>query len=163
MSAIHETWTSERVALLRSYFDAGLSCSQIAREIGTTRNAVIGKMHRLGLSRPKDAFADRLEARNAARPKAVRRKPWRLSIHAQREMLMATYPGRAAEEPAVESAHKCSLLELSQAQCRWPISEPGAEDFAFCGNRSVDGLSYCVGHARIAYRVPGRARRQAGG
>jgi GcrA cell cycle regulator len=78
-------------------------------------------------------------------------------------MLMATYPGRAAEEPAVESAHKCSLLELSQAQCRWPISEPGAEDFAFCGNRSVDGLSYCVGHARIAYRVPGRARRQAGG
>jgi GcrA cell cycle regulator len=163
MSAIHETWTSERVALLRSYFDAGLSCSQIAREIGTTRNAVIGKMHRLGLSRPKDAFADRLEARNAARPKAVRRKPWRLSIHAQREMLMATYPGRAAEETAVESAHKCSLLELSQAQCRWPISEPGAEDFAFCGNKSVDGLSYCVGHARLAYRVPGRARRQAGG
>src|ERR1700738_4206493 len=158
MSAIHETWTSERIALLRSYFDAGLSCSQIAREIGTTRNAVIGKMHRLGLSRPKDAFADRLAARDAARPKAVRRKPWRLSLHAQREMLIATYPGRAAEEPAVESAHKCSLLELSQAQCRWPISEPGAQDFAFCGNRSVDGLSYCVGHARIAYRVPGRAR-----
>jgi GcrA cell cycle regulator len=163
MSAIHDTWTSERVALLKSYFDAGLSCSQIAREIGTTRNAVIGKMHRLGLSRPKDAFADRLAARCATRPKAVRRKPWRLNIHAQREMLMATYPGRAAEEPAVESAHKCSLLELSQAQCRWPISEPGAEDFAFCGNTSVDGLSYCVGHARIAYRLPGRARRQAGG
>jgi GcrA cell cycle regulator len=163
MSAIHETWTSERVALLKSYFDAGLSCSQIAREIGTTRNAVIGKMHRLGLSRPKDAFADRLAARDAARPKAVRRKPWRLSIHAQREMLIASYPGRASEEPAVESAHKCSLLELRQAQCRWPISEPGAQDFAFCGNRSVDGLSYCVGHARIAYRVPGRARRQAGG
>jgi GcrA cell cycle regulator len=163
MSAIHETWTSERVALLKSYFDAGLSCSQIAREIGTTRNAVIGKMHRLGLSRPKDAFADRLEARNAARPKAVRRKPWRLSIHAQREMLIANYPGRAGEATAVESAHKCSLLELSQAQCRWPISEPGAQDFAFCGNASVDGLSYCVGHARMAYRVPGRVRRQAGG
>jgi GcrA cell cycle regulator len=162
MSAIHETWTSERVALLKSYFDAGLSCSQIAREIGTTRNAVIGKMHRLGLSRPKDGFADRLAARNAARPKAVRRKPWRLSIHAQREMLIAAYP-RAGEEPAVESAHKCSLLELSQAQCRWPISEPGAHDFAFCGNQAVDGLSYCVGHARIAYRLPGRARRQVGG
>jgi GcrA cell cycle regulator len=163
MSAIHETWTSERVALLRSYFDAGLSCSQIAREIGTTRNAVIGKMHRLGLSRPKDPFADRLAARDPARPKAVRRKPWRLNIHAQHEMLMATYPCGADEATAVESVHKCSLLELRQAQCRWPISEPGAQDFAFCGNRSVDGLSYCVGHARIAYRVPGRGRRQAGG
>jgi GcrA cell cycle regulator len=166
MSAIYETWTSERVALLKSCLGAGLSCSQIAREIGATRNAVIGKMHRLGLSRFKDVFADRVartgEAKDPSRPKALPRKNWRLTVHAQREMLMAAYPGSAGQEMSVESPHKCSLLELSQAQCRWPISEPGAEDFAFCGNKSVDGLSYCVGHARIAYRLPARARRHAG-
>ena len=157
MSANPATWSSERVALLKSCFDAGFSCSQIAREIGVTRNAVIGKMHRLGLSRPKDRVRTR-EPKDASRPKAWREKNWRPSIHVQREMLIAAYPGSAAAEMPVASPHKCSLLDLSQAQCRWPISEPGADDFGFCGGKSVDGLSYCVDHARMAYRLSARAR-----
>jgi GcrA cell cycle regulator len=163
MSAIHERWTSERVALLKSYFNAGLSCSQIAGEIGTTRNAVIGKLHRLGLTRPERALADRFErARDPSRPKAPR-KTWRPTIRAQRELLMAAYPGSPDLTSAIDSPHKCSLLELNRTQCRWPINEPGAEDFAFCGNAAAAGLSYCVGHARMAYRLPGRARRYAEG
>ena len=54
MSANCATWTSERIELLKRCLYAGLSCGQTAREIGVTRNAVIGKMNRLGLSRPKD-------------------------------------------------------------------------------------------------------------
>jgi GcrA cell cycle regulator len=162
MSANYETWTSERVELLKHYFNAGLSCSQIAGEIGATRNAVIGKLHRLGLARPKDVLAGRLArtrvAKNPSRPKPLRPKSWRLSIRTQHEMLMAAYPASAGTETAVDSPHKCSLLELSQAQCRWPISEPGAADFRFCGNGAVDGLSYCAGHARIAYRLRSRQR-----
>lgn len=156
MSNIHQGWTSERIELLKKFFDAGLSCSQIACQIGTTRNAVIGKMHRLGLSRPKNSFVDRIKPSRAAkdtwRPKALRLKFRGLSISAQHEALMAAYPGRAGNEAPVESPHKCSLLELSPAQCRWPISEPGSADFAFCANPSVDGFSYCAGHARLAYR-----------
>jgi len=156
MSAINAPWTSERTELLKKLFDAGLSCSQIAGEIGTTRNAVIGKMHRLGLSRPKDLFPARLKARRLPkdtwRPKALRPKIPGLSISAQREMLRAAYPGLADNGSLVESPHKCSLLELSLTQCRWPISEPGCSDFGFCGNPSVDGFSYCSGHARLAYR-----------
>jgi hypothetical protein len=52
---------------------------------------------------------------------------------------------------------------LSQGKCRWPISNPGAEDFCFCGNEPVKGLPYCLGHARIAYRSVGRQRSSAGG
>jgi GcrA cell cycle regulator len=156
MSSVQAGWTSERIEILKKLFDAGLSCSQIAGEIGTTRNAVIGKMHRLGLSRPKNLFADRVKparvAQSGWRPKALRPKVRALSISAQRDMLTAAYPGPSGNEVPIESPHKCSLLELSQAQCRWPISEPGAQDFAFCGNPSADGLSYCVGHARLAYR-----------
>jgi GcrA cell cycle regulator len=156
MSAIHAGWTSERIELLKKLFDAGLSCSQIAGEIGTTRNAVIGKMHRLGLSRPKNLFANRIkpsrEAKDVWRPKALRPRIRGLSISAQRERLRAAYPGPAGAEAPVDSPHKCSLLELSPAQCRWPISEPGSQEFGFCGNPSVDGLSYCSGHARLAYR-----------
>jgi GcrA cell cycle regulator len=156
MSSVHAGWTSERIEILKKLFDAGLSCSQIAGEIGTTRNAVIGKMHRLGLSRPKNLFADRIKPARAAkdgwRAKALRPKVRGLCISAQRDMLRAAYPGPAGTEAPVDSPHKCSLLELSPAQCRWPISEPGAADFAFCGNPSADGVSYCVGHARLAYR-----------
>ena len=156
MSAVHAAWTSERIELLKKLFDAGLSCSQIAGEIGTTRNAVIGKMHRLGLSRPKSLFVDRIKAPRAAkdvwRPKALRPRIRGLSIEAQRERLRTAYPGRVRSEAPVESPHKCSLLELAPAQCRWPISEPGSQEFGFCGNPAVDGFSYCAGHARLAYR-----------
>src|SRR5262249_60805392 len=68
MSANCATWNSERIELLKRCFHAGLSCSQIAREIGVTRNAVIGKMNRLGLSRPKDVIGRQLERGRAARP-----------------------------------------------------------------------------------------------
>ena len=61
MSANCATWTSERIELLKRYLQAGLSCGQIAREIGVTRNAVIGKRNRLGLSRPKDVIGRQLE------------------------------------------------------------------------------------------------------
>jgi GcrA cell cycle regulator len=60
MSANCATWTSERIELLKRCLHAGLSCGQTAREIGVTRNAVIGKMNRLGLSRPKDVIGRQL-------------------------------------------------------------------------------------------------------
>src|ERR1700730_1735224 len=136
MSSVHAGWTSERIEILKKLFDAGLSCSQIAGEIGTTRNAVIGKMHRLGLSRPKNLFADRIKparaAKNTWRPKALRPNVRGLSISAQRDMLRASYPGPAGTEAPVDSPHKCSLLELRPAQCRWQTSEPRALAFAFC-------------------------------
>ncbi len=78
MSANRATWTSERMELLERCFHAGLSCGQIAREIGVTRNAVIGKINRLGLSRPKDVIGRQLERRRTAklaRPKTPR--TWR--------------------------------------------------------------------------------------
>ena len=67
MSANCATWTSERIELLKRCLHAGLSCGQIACEIGVTRNAVIGKMYRLGLSQPKDVVGRQLEQRHAAR------------------------------------------------------------------------------------------------
>jgi GcrA cell cycle regulator len=97
MSANCATWTSERIELLKRCLHAGLSCGQIAREIGVTRNAVIGKMNRLGLSRPKDVIGRQLKQRSArlARPKTPRtwrpKRP-RLNIFAQHGMLMAAFP-----------------------------------------------------------------------
>jgi len=177
-TTVREAWSSERIELLKRHFQAGLSCSQIARELGVTRNAVIGKMNRLGLSRPKDVIAAQQAHRRAARltqarsPSSSAPRTWhpkrvRPNIFAQHEMLASAFgePQPRAEE--VPNGGGCTLLELGQEKCRWPISTPtdtvGAEDFRFCGNEPVKGLPYCLGHARIAYRPAGRRRSGAAG
>ena len=77
-------------------------------------------------------------------------------------MLQALYgePQPAADDEPIHNDHCCSLLELSEQRCRWPISTPGAEDFCFCGNTPLEGLPYCPGHTRLAYR-PGSRQRVA--
>jgi len=145
----YKLWTSEHVEALKRHFEAGLTCQQIAGEIGVTRNAVIGKIHRLGLSRPRAAPVGPAERKGP--------RPRRLGVLTQRRILREIFAEAPspADEP-IESLERCSLIELAAGKCRWPISDPGAADFSFCGNRSVTGLSYCPGHARIAYRTPER-------
>jgi GcrA cell cycle regulator len=172
MSANPATWSSERIELLKRCFQAGLTCSQIAREMGVTRNAVIGKMNRLGLSRPRDVIGGQMRrAARLARPKTARRlirtawrcKPAQPNVFAQHQMLTAAFPEPRAEDVPIHNGRGCTLLELSPGQCRWPINTPGADDFCYCGNEPVKGLPYCLGHARIAYRTGGRRRASAQG
>lgn len=132
-------WTDDRVEKLRELWDKGLSASQIAKELaeGVTRNAVIGKAHRMGLaSRPSPVKTDpakkaqKLAERNAAPKKS-------------------TVKGRV------------SILELSERICKWPIGHPGEENFHFCGKPSQPTFPYCADHCREAYQVqqPRRDRR----
>lgn len=147
------TWTAERIERLKSCFDAGLSCAEIASEIGVTRNAVIGKISRLNLSRLKRVAAGQPERKGTPRIRRPR-------FMTQRGILMTIRP--AAEELPVDSGQRCSLLELGEEKCRWPISDPGAEDFCFCGNKPVGGLPYCAAHARMAYRGGRSTARSCG-
>jgi GcrA cell cycle regulator len=152
MSAL-TTWTAERVALLKDRIDAGLTCAQIALEIGVSRNAVIGKVNRLGLSRVKSLNggpSGRTGVPKVAHPR----------VGAQRRMspISTAHRQLVLPEPPLENAKRCSLLELAQGHCRWPISEPGAEDFGFCGNQQAEGLPYCAAHARMAYRPSARVK-----
>jgi GcrA cell cycle regulator len=144
------TWTTERVELLKTHFDAGLSCREIANEIGVSRNAVIGKLSRLGLTRGE--FVG--EPRPAKRERTGKSIP-----RLQYQMLRTVYEnGEPVLAAPVVSEHRCSLFELSKQRCRWPISTPGAEDFCFCGNTPLEGAPYCAGHTRLAYRSGSRAR-----
>ncbi len=154
MLANQPTWTEERVALLKSHFEAGLSCRQIAAAIGVSRNAVIGKLTRLNLTREKKAKAPpRKAAAAAARGRAGNAVP---RFRQQLLRVLQTEPEPAVTDEPIHNGHCCSLFELSKEKCRWPISTPGAEDFCFCGNPPVEGLPYCAGHSRLAYRVSAR-------
>ena len=150
---IEATWTAERVQQLRSCVTAGLTCSQIAAEIGVTRNAVIGKINRLGLSTGKRpaTLAKRMGRTREGGGPTTRLVRMLRAIHAQ----MAVAPiDTGVGTPPVESAQRLSLLELAGGRCRWPLGDPGRAGFGFCGHDAVAGVSYCAGHARLAYRLP---------
>jgi GcrA cell cycle regulator len=153
------TWTTERVELLKIHFTAGLSCREIANEIGVSRNAVIGKLSRLSLTRektlkPRRDDGGRRDYGGKSRPKSVPRLQYRML-----RQLFAEAPP-PDNEPILSEQH-CSLLELSKERCRWPISSPGEKDFCFCGNLPLEGLPYCPGHTRLAYAPGSRQRRAA--
>jgi GcrA cell cycle regulator len=154
------TWTTERIEQLRNCVVTGLTCSQIAAEIGVTRNAVIGKIHRLGLSpvRPPGGSP------HGCAPRA-RKSPRRRLLHLIGQAPSIVAAGDVnlgidvgAELAPIESAQPCSLLDIDHGKCHWPLGDPHDSGFAFCGNDAVTGFSYCVGHARMAYRLPARRR-----
>ncbi len=149
MHANEPTWTEERIKRLKSCFEAGLSCREIAADIGVSRNAVIGKLSRLNLTREKDGNDHLGPRKRAADPLSRRTTPRR-----QYPVLKSVFAGpqQAADNEPIHEGHHCSLLELSEERCRWPINTPGGADFCFCGNRPVEGLPYCAGHSRLAYQ-----------
>jgi GcrA cell cycle regulator len=151
-----ERWTPERVEQLRGFVVTGLSCSQIATEIGVTRNAVIGKIHRLGLSPGRPGGSARTCPPRASRPRAAGQRGALRLLFADGAPVADTF----AAPTAVDSTKPCSLIELEHGTCRWPITEAAGAgaNFVFCGNGAAAGLSYCAGHARLAYRGPGRRR-----
>lgn len=168
------TWTDERVELLKKLWADGLSASQIAGELGgITRNAVIGKVHRLGLSgrakapsssAPRPRKPRTAPAFRAARP--MTRGNTALARHplAFLEVEVHTQPEPELMDNVIPIGQRCSILQLSEATCHWPIGDPGAPDFFFCGGNSVGGLPYCAYHCRVAYQPVHdrrRDRRQA--
>jgi GcrA cell cycle regulator len=152
-------WTDERVETLKKLWLEGHSASQIAKQLGgVTRNAVIGKVHRLGLS-------GRATPSQPARPvfKAPRpARPVTASPHIQRRVAEHHAPPTTALRPApyVEAPGTATVLTLGAHMCKWPIGDPATDEFTFCGRRSSDEGPYCVEHARLAYQ-PQQARKKS--
>jgi GcrA cell cycle regulator len=145
-------WSDDRVTTLSKLWLEGLSASQVARQLGgVTRNAVIGKVHRLGLAdRGKACAPTRIARIRVPRaPRAPRRvTPPRRAQAAPRS---ATAPMPVPEAPGLIR----DLVHLGAHACKWPIGDPKSEGFSFCGAQA-DGR-YCIGHGRLATR-PGASR-----
>lgn len=139
------TWTDERVETLTQLWRDGASASQIARDLGgVTRNAVIGKVHRLGLmgrSTPSTPGARRAKPKGEQR---LRRAPVVAGTP-----LRALPPG-VAVAPSPETG-TASIVSVGYGQCRWPIGDPVDEGFCLCGRAATRG-AYCAPHGAVAYR-----------
>lgn len=159
------SWTDERVELLKKLWSDGLSASQIAAELGgITRNAVIGKVHRLGLSgRAKSASTAAPRQRKARSSAHMLRMP-RGSIRGNTALAHAyDYEVEATPElieNIIPIGQRRTLLELTEQTCRWPIGDPGTSEFFFCGGNALTGLPYCAYHSRIAHQPASERRRE---
>jgi GcrA cell cycle regulator len=160
------TWTDERVETLKKLWADGLSASQIAAELGgITRNAVIGKVHRLGLSgRAKAPSSSVPRPRKPRAPsqifrsmRAAMRGNTALAAHPVYEVDVEPEPQPL--ENVIPIGQRCSILELTEDKCHWPIGDPGQADFFFCGGKTLIGMPYCAYHARVAYQPAADRRR----
>ena len=151
-------WTDDRVELLKRLWLEGLSASQIAKQFGgVTRNAVIGKVHRLGLSgraTPSQPSRTTFKTPRPPRPMVSHQVSPRRAIERHAQSAPAPRPPVYVEQPGT-----ATVLTLGAHMCKWPIGDPSTEDFTFCGRRASDEGPYCVDHARLAYQPPQARRR----
>ena len=160
-------WTDERVETLKKLWLDGLSASQIAKQLGgVTRNAVIGKVHRLGLSgraAPSQPARPTFKAPRPARPAATTvPAPRRAAPPQPKEAapVVAHAPPPPPAAPRLEERGVATVLTLGAHMCKWPIGDPASDEFSFCGRRSADDGPYCVEHARVAYQ-PHQGKKKA--
>ncbi len=142
-------WNDERIDLLKKFWAEGLSASQIASKMGgVTRNAVIGKVHRLGLSG------------RAAPATPQRGRSFDRSFDDFDEFGGAPTPKPIVPEPefiapvVLDGGDKATVATLKNNMCKWPIGDPATDDFHFCGQGTGTGKSYCAYHARLAFQPP---------
>lgn len=161
------SWTDERVTTLKKLWLDGLSASQIAKQLGgVTRNAVIGKVHRLGLSgraAPSQPARPAFKAPRPARPAATAMPAAPRRVVAAEPV--APSPSPIPMQPSVpvlrnEAPGSATVLTLGAHMCKWPIGDPSSDGFTFCGRRSSEG-PYCVEHARVAYQ-PQQTKKKGG-
>lgn len=181
------SWTDDRVETLKKLWGEGQSASQIAKVLGgVTRNAVIGKVHRLGLAsrtaaKPepakaaKEAPAPKAKSKTKAKAKAAPKEVEKAAPEPKEKkkpvvthkppVTTSTFPHPPApSEPLVDlvevdaAAKKLSLLELNERTCKWPIGDPSKGEFYFCGHPVAAGKPYCSSHVAAAYQ-PMSSRR----
>jgi GcrA cell cycle regulator len=183
------SWTDDRVEILKKMWGEGQSASQIAKELGgVTRNAVIGKVHRLGLSNragsggnAKTEAKAKPAAKTEAKPKAATKPEaateaepeaeYKPVLPVRKQIIPAGQPlppQPSANEISPEALAKVSeiekkakrltLMELTERTCKWPVGDPATDDFWFCGLPVKTGKPYCEAHVGVAFQ-PMSARR----
>jgi GcrA cell cycle regulator len=168
------SWTDERVEQLKQHWTDGKSASQIAGLLGDgiTRNAVIGKVHRLGLAgRAKSPSSSALRPRRSApspaahHPVARRLPPAAPRIVRTATALAITPEAITEAEPevfenvVVPMSLRVTIIELKEAMCRWPLGDPTTAEFRYCGSPVASG-PYCAYHGRLAYQPAQERRRE---
>lgn len=173
------TWTEQKIQALKDMWGHGYSASEIAKQLGgLTRNAVIGKAHRLKLS--AGAASDKASAMASGVVNPVAGQGVSASMKSPRKRVMLrplpVVPTPASttitKQPAAATARDAfvsfdnvkrtegiAVTKAGDRHCRWPVGDPRSPDFRFCGCSAYESLPYCIDHARVAYQNIGKKQR----
>ena len=166
------SWTEQQIQMLKDMWGHGFSASDIAGRLGggLTRNAVIGKAHRLKLSAgavavrgagaalrsvPSAGMADIKSSRKRVmlRPLPTLPAPGAVTVKSvNREAFRSPIDG-------IKRSEGIAVTKAGDRHCRWPVGDPRSPDFRFCGCNVHEGLPYCIDHARVAYQNVGKKYR----
>ena len=137
------SWTQEKEEKLKQLWEKGHTASQIAEILGdTTRNAVIGKAHRL-----------KLAARAPSKKSQSTRKEVASGEHKGEKQISRKITFKSLLlDKNFEPENPKKLEELGDRNCRWPIGHPDQEGFYFCGRSPIEGFSYCKLHVLYAFQ-----------
>ena len=151
------SWNESNVAILKELWDQGLPTAQIGKLLGFTKNAVVGKAHRIGLERRPSPIRrtavkpDRKKARSPIVPK--------LNFEVAKEETKETPIVQQTFQPVVKNLFKNNI----KRGCEWPEGHPDEPDFKFCGQERFEDKPYCLNHCAVAYVIPEKeeAEKQA--
>ena len=139
------SWTEEREKKLKELWEKGHTASQIAEMLGnTTRNAVIGKAHRLKLAARASSKYSTISKKQPEAVNSQNRQDKNTSRKSRFKSLLL--------DKNFEPENPKKLEELGDKNCRWPIGHPDEEGFYFCGRSPIEGFSYCKLHVLYAFQ-----------
>ena len=141
-------WNESNVERLRELWDQGLPTAQIGKLLGFTKNAVVGKAHRIGLERRPSPIRrtavkpDRKKARSPIIPK--------LNFENTKEEVVEKQKPQKNFQPVIKNLFTNSV----KRGCEWPDGHPDESDFKFCGKERFEDKPYCLQHCAVAYVIP---------
>ena len=137
------SWNESNVARLKELWDQGLPTAQIGKLLGFTKNAVVGKAHRIGLER---------------RPSPIRRTAVKPDRKKARSPIVPTLKFEASKEEPKRETFQPTVKNLfanhTKRGCEWPEGHPDESDFKFCGKDRFEDKPYCIDHCAVAYVIP---------
>ena len=146
------SWNDSNVARLRELWDQGLPTAQIGKLLGFTKNAVVGKAHRIGLERRPSPIRrtavkpDRKKARSPIIPK--------LNFEKSKEETKEETKERPKTQQIIQPVVKNLFNSNIKRGCEWPEGHPDEIDFKFCGKERFEDKPYCINHCAVAYVIP---------
>ena len=141
-------WDDNNVSKLRELWDQGLPTAQIGKLLGFTKNAVVGKAHRIGLERRPSPIRrtavkpDRKKARSPIIPK--------LNFEVKKDEVKENMVHHQTFKPVVKNLFTKNV----KRGCEWPEGHPDESDFKFCGKERFEDKPYCIDHCAVAYVIP---------
>ena len=154
--ATSNSWSASVINKMKGLFDKGHSTAEIGKKLGFSKNAVVGKINRLGWNAtPKKAIKKAPVPKKEVKPKKVAVPVTPAPVPVKK---VEKAPKKADISKFIHNSQ--GLMVLRPDQCRWPIGSPDSDDFGFCGEKVFPGKPYCFEHCKLAYQFTTPAKKK---